>query len=232
MKHILLLHGALGAKDQFNGLAAALKNDHIVHVFNFSGHGGNDFAQGDFSISTFAHEALRFMNDQKIDSFSIFGYSMGGYAGMFAAKHFPQRIEKIITLATKFHWDQSVAAKEIKNLDPDIIEQKVPGFAEELKVRHAPQDWKQVVLKTKQMLLKLGEKNILNIEDYKEITTPSLLLLGDRDKMVSMDETVAVFKQLPAGQLGILPATPHSFEGADMEIVRTIINRFIYQPIP
>jgi pimeloyl-ACP methyl ester carboxylesterase len=231
MKHILLLHGALGSKDQFNELAAALKNDHIVHLFNFSGHGGDQF-HNEFSIPLFANEVVRFLNDTRIESSSIFGYSMGGYVGMYVAKHFPQRIEKLITLATKFRWDETIASREIKFLDADALEKKVPAFAEELQRRHAPGNWKDVLDRTKHMLLKLGEKNAISLEEYKDILTPSLLLLGDRDKMVSLEETVEVFKELHNGQLGILPATPHPFEQVNMQLLRTLINRFIYQPIP
>ena len=50
MKNIVLLHGAIGAKDQLQPLADLLKNDFIVHVFNFSGHGGKPFAEEHFSI--------------------------------------------------------------------------------------------------------------------------------------------------------------------------------------
>jgi esterase/lipase len=50
MKDILLLHGAIGAKDQLQPLADALKDRYIVHTLNFSGHGGEAFAKEDISI--------------------------------------------------------------------------------------------------------------------------------------------------------------------------------------
>ena len=106
-----------------------------------------------FSIPHFANDVLRFMNENKIEVPSIFGYSMGGYVGSYIAKHFPQRVEKLITLATKFNWDEKIAAREIKFLDVETIEQKIPVFAEDLQRRHAPQDWKLVIEKTRQMLL-------------------------------------------------------------------------------
>jgi hypothetical protein len=40
MQPILLLHGAIGAKDQLFPLADELAFDHKVHLFNFAGHGG------------------------------------------------------------------------------------------------------------------------------------------------------------------------------------------------
>ena len=231
MKHLLLLHGALGAKSQFKELLAIPGNFH-VHALNFSGHGGTDFPAGEFSMELFANDVLKYMDKERIESVSIFGYSMGGYVAMYLAKYHPGKVENVITLATKFHWDVTIAEKEAKMLDPQVMEQKIPAFAKQLQERHAPQDWKKVVEGTRKLLITLGAKNTLTIEDYKTITTPSLLLLGDRDKMVTLDETVAVYKNLSAGQLGIIPATPHPFELANAQLLAGYINRFIYQPIP
>ncbi len=51
---------------------------------------------------------------------------MGGYVALYLAKHHLQLVHKIFTLATKFHWDETVAANENKRLQPEGIEEKVP----------------------------------------------------------------------------------------------------------
>ena len=38
------------------------------------------------------------------------------------------------------------------------------------------------------------------------------VVLGDRDKMVTLDETLEVYKNLPNAQLAVLPNTPHPIE--------------------
>jgi len=73
-----------------------------------------------------------------------------------------------------------------------------------------------------------GEKqNALQPEDYTSINIPSLLLLGDRDKMVTADETIAVSQQLPAAQFSLLPNTPHPFEQVDISVLAQTIKDFI-----
>lgn len=49
MKKLLLLHGALGSKNQFKSLKEILKSDFDVYDFNFEGHGGL-VSDADFSI--------------------------------------------------------------------------------------------------------------------------------------------------------------------------------------
>ena len=93
MEHIILLHGATGNKEQFNKAEILNLAEHRVHSFNFSGHGGVPFSPDNFSIECFAKEVIDFMNEHKIDRANMFGYSMGGYVGMYLAVHYPDKIK-------------------------------------------------------------------------------------------------------------------------------------------
>jgi pimeloyl-ACP methyl ester carboxylesterase len=230
MKTLLLLHGAIGSSAQLETLKKQFESSYTVHTFNFPGHGGAAVPPV-FSIPLFANAVKHYIQEQALRRVSILGYSMGGYVALYLAKHHPELVEKVITLATKFEWDEAIAAKEIKMLQPEVIEQKLPAFAKTLEERHAPTDWKLVLDKTKDMLLGLGNQNALTLADYATIQTPVQVLIGDRDKMVSLEETVAVYKQLPNAQLGILPATPHPIEQVDAELLAFHIKRFIGGPL-
>jgi len=227
MENLLLLHGAIGAKDQLESLAERLSDKYTVHTFSFDGHGGMPFMAENFSIPLFAEEVLTYLNDNSISSVSIFGYSMGGYVAMYLARHQPTVIDRVITLATKFEWNETIAAKEIKMLDADIIQEKLPAFAAQLAKRHSPNDWKLVLEKTKNMMLQLGEKNALLPEDYKLIASTCLLLLGENDKMITKEETIAVQQALPHGEYRSLPGTPHPIEQVNMDILASLITEFV-----
>ena len=226
MHQLLLLHGAIGSSAQLQPLAERLGKAHHVHLFDLPGHGGKEFPPA-FSIKLFAESVKEHLDKSKLLKVSVFGYSMGGYVAMYLAKHYPALIDRVITLGTKFEWNEAIAEKELKMLQPEVIEDKLPSFAGSLKQRHAPQDWKLLLQKTASMLTELGKDNTLKLPDYPTIAHPSLLMLGDRDKMVTLEETVAVYKQLPAGQLAILPATPHPIEQVDIEQLSAHILRFI-----
>ena len=226
MKNILLLHGAIGAKDQLQPLADLLKNDFIVHVFNFSGHGGRPFVEEPFSIQAFATEVEEYLSTQKVDQAAVFGYSMGGYVALYLAKQQPQLFSEVVTLATKFHWDETIAAKEAAMLNAEVIAEKLPSFAEQLQQRHQPNDWKLVLEKTKAMLLQMGNKNPLQLIDYTAISTPVLLLLGDNDKMVTKEETEDVQKALPNSRFQLLENTIHPIEKVNLVLLADIIREF------
>lgn len=209
---LLILHGAIGASRQLRAIAAQLSAQYEVHLFDFPGHGGKELPEAPFSIQLFADAALEYIEVHRLQQLTIFGYSMGGYVAMYLAKHHPQYITRVITLGTKFHWDEATAAREIKMLDSTAITAKVPDFAAILADMHAPNDWKLILQRTADMLMAMGRDNPLKPDDYKDIKTDALIMLGDRDKMVTLEETVATYKALPEAKMAILPGTPHPVE--------------------
>ena len=224
--NLLLLHGAIGAAEQLNPLATGLRKDYTIHTLDFSGHGRKPFPEGPYSISLFAKDVLQYMDDHRLENTAIFGYSMGGYVGMYLARHYTERVSKLITLATKFHWDPTIAQRETQMINAEKLEEKVPAFAKTLEKRHELKDWKMVLKRTADLLTSLGENPPLKPDDYPAIATPTLLLLGDRDKMVSLEETQSTFKNLPNAQFGILPGTPHPIEQVDISLLASVLRHF------
>ncbi len=160
MKSIILLHGAIGAKDQLEPLAVELKQrDYNVYTLSFSGHGQMLF-QTEFGIKQFAHELSLFIKKNNLLQPTVFGYSMGGYVALYLAKQNPDLLGNIITLGTKFNWSPEIAQKEIRMLDSKTIIEKVPKFAETLKARHG-EDWEGLLKLTSDTMIALGNKNAL-----------------------------------------------------------------------
>ena len=225
MNHLLLLHGAIGSASQFASLRQKLENHYHLHVPDFPGHGGSPLPE-QFSIPLFSQFIKDYCQQNELERVHIFGYSMGGYVALHLARTETVLVERVITLATKFDWDPVIAEKEISMLQPDKIEAKLPDFATSLRERHAPENWKTVLEKTAQMLRDLGAANALVPPRWSEIQQHVLLVLGDRDKMVSQEETMAVYRQLQQGQYCVLPGTAHPIESVDPELIECIIRRF------
>lgn len=226
MMKLLLLHGALGSKKQFDELGKALQDSFRTHSINFSGHGGELLPGEPFSIKLFAGDVLKWMEINNTDKIDIFGYSMGGYAALYLAKKYPEKIGKIFTLATKFEWNEETSSREVKMLDAAKIMEKIPKFAMELAKRHAPENWETVMAKTAEMMINLGRKNTLTLDDYEQIENEVTLAVGDRDKMVTIEETIAVYRKLKNGRLLVLPNTPHPLEHVNMERLAYEIKKF------
>jgi len=225
MQNIILLHGAIGAKDQLEPLGVELKQQgYNVFTLSFSGHGQAPFATN-FGIEQFALELEQFIKENNLDKPTVFGYSMGGYVALYLAHRNPNILGNIITLATKFEWSPEIAQKEVKMLDSKTIMEKVPKFAEALQKRHG-QDWELLLQKTAEMMLSLGNKNALTLNNFTSIENKVLIGLADKDNMVSLEETTAVYKQLKNGAMYMLPNTKHPIETVDLGLLGRIIKQF------
>lgn len=216
--HIILLHGALGSMAQFEELTKALSKDYHVHAFNFIGHGGDTIPEK-MKMDDFVNQLESYIqqNISQNAGLTLFGYSMGGYASLLLASKNTCKIDRIITLGTKLLWDEEMAAIELKMLDSNIIEVKLPDFAKELERRHHPADWKLLLKRTGEMMMDLGINQYLNDEIYLQIKVPCKLMIGDKDKMVTLDETVNAFKRISGASLSILPYTQHPIEKVKLE---------------
>lgn len=219
---ILLLHGALGSKVQMEPIKKLLMEEFDVHAFNFSGHGGDESNEA-FSIDRFTQNVIDFMSANNIKCASIFGYSMGGYVALNLALKRPELVDTIVTYGTKFDWTETSAAKEVRMLNPDVIEEKVPRFAEKLKNDHSPSDWKVVMHKTAEMMLKMGGGEKISDADFSKIQQKITIAIGLEDTMVTVEESEYIASLIPSAQMLVLAGQPHPFEQVDREIIRRLI---------
>lgn len=225
MKELLLLHGALGSKEQFAGLETELADTFNVHTLNFSGHGKRPSHHHAFTIQNFTHEVLDWMNEHYIKTIDIFGYSMGGYVALWLARFYPERVGKIFTLGTKMKWSEVEAEKEIKMMNPEKVIEKVPVFAHDLAKRHGEHEWKSVMMKTAAMMKDLAHTH-LNDQDLIKIKHTILLGRGREDTMVTFEETDYVHHLLKNSEFKIYNDVLHPIEKVSIELLRKEFERF------
>jgi len=228
MQSILLLHGALGSGQDLKPLKACLQQFECdVHILTFSGHGGTEF-QTDFGISQFSKELEDYIHKNNLEKPLVFGYSMGGYVALYLALSRPDIFKKIICFGTKFEWTQEFVKKETILLDADLLLAKNPGFTQSLEFKHGAL-WKELLTKTSQMMHHLAANNLLHSENLAAIHTQILLGLGDKDKMVSLNETVNVFHSLPHAALFVLPKSKHPLEFVNIDLLSKICVDFLQE---
>lgn len=219
---LLLLHGALGSSHQFSKLTPLL-TEFSATAIDFEGHGGSPGPEY-FTLEGFKKNVLDWIDKEVDGSVDIFGYSMGGYVALFTALHHPERVGRIITLGTKFDWTPESAAKELRMLDPEKIEAKVPQFVEHLQRTHHPEDWKTILRKTGHFMQDLGNGACLKSEDLGRINIPVFIGLGDQDEMVGSKETQWAVSALQNAKLTVLKDTRHPIEKTEPEMMAAWIT--------
>lgn len=214
MANILLLHGAIGCNKQLQNIEQELhKQGHKVLNLNFPGHGDEEICKSDFSIEFFESSINAILETIEEEVF-IFGYSLGGYVALRLALQHPNKIKGIMCFGTILDWSPAQAEKQIAQIMPEKLKAKVPSFAQYLEKLHGSK-WESVLLNTHNLLKRLGENALLNNDSFETLTVPVILSLGDRDVIVSFEETINAYRHLKHGSMIVYPQTAHPIEKID-----------------
>lgn len=226
MKHLVLLHGALGSPEYFEKIKEALSGEYILHTLTFAGHAGTALPNDGLRMQNYVAQLVDFCDTLPSEPLAFFGYSMGGYVALAYAAQYPERVSAVMTLATKLQWSPEIAAREVKMLQPAAAQQKVPQFAAYLSGLHGSERWAPLMQRIADMLLALGENPLLTDVMLSKIHAPVQLMVGDKDNMVSIEETMQVYRSLKNATLAVLPNTVHPFEKINTPMLLQLMRDF------
>lgn len=223
---LLLLHGAMSASNQFDGLLPHLTNFE-VHRLNFEGHGDTPSGGRPFRAEHFVDNVLTYLDGAGLASVNVFGYSLGGFVASMVAHDYPERIGRIVTLGTKFVWDEATAQGAAKMMDVGTIKAKVPKFADALGQTHTALGWEAVVEQSAAMGFALAETGGLTADYMAELSTPVRVMIGDRDQTANLVESYNIYRSLAHGEFAVLPNTPHPLQKVDPALLVQLIEGFV-----
>jgi pimeloyl-ACP methyl ester carboxylesterase len=224
MLHLILLHGALGHSEIFEPFIEELSKYFIIHTPLFSGHGNIDLPENGITIEKYTEELAEYIKKENLKDVYIFGHSMGGYVALCYANQHPENVNSIMTLGTKFDWTEEQALKESKMLNPDVIAEKVPKYAALLENQHG-EKWRQLLPAIAEMMISLGKNPPLK-NNLTTINIPVQIMVGDQDNMVTLEESMEVYRSLPNAKLAVLPNTKHPMDKVRGNLLLNLMKDF------
>ncbi|WP_419494199.1 alpha/beta fold hydrolase [Chryseobacterium bernardetii] len=224
MLNLILLHGALGHSEIFTPYLNSLSTYFTVHTPLFSGHGHTDLPSDGISIEKYTQELTEYCIKNNLTDVYILGHSMGGYVALCYAMKHPENVNSIMTLGTKFEWNEEQALKESKMLNPEVILEKVPQYAQLLEKQHGSK-WKQLLPAIADLMIDLGKNPPLK-DHLASINTPVQIMVGDKDSMVTLEESAHVYRNLPKAKLAVLPETKHPMDKVRPNLLLSLIKDF------
>lgn len=226
MKQLMLIHGAIGGADQMVPLRELLIDDFEIHLLEFDGHGRSAEHGEPFTLQSFNDQLDEALNNVGHPT-HIFGYSMGGFIALLNLAHGNKHIASVSTLGTKMDWNEDIAIKETKHLNPIAIAEKVPKFAETLEKRHGVY-WPDVLNRTAAFMKVLGKSQPVQESVMKKVNVPVQLCLAENDSMVSMEETQMVHNWISGSMLQVIPNSKHPIEQVDLIALSNTIRSFVH----
>ena len=205
-----------------------LSQTHQVIVFDNRGAGRTDAPEQPYSTEDMAEDAIALLDKLGIDRTHILGFSMGGLIAQVLATKYPNRVRSLILAST--------AAKL-----PAITQQVIQGWAQLLKEKLRPSIRVKVQLPwlfTEQFLqnnTRLEELINLSLRypyqptvsgftgqvtacithnmqgQLSSITSPTLVLVGQADILISAQASQELALQIPNAELQTIANASHNF---------------------
>lgn len=217
---IIFIHGFVSSVVTFRRMMPYLSRHYSVVALDLPGFGKSEKCTSFvYSYENYARLIARCMEYFKLEKAVLAGHSMGGQIALYTARLIPERVEKLILLASSGYLDKAkawqryatylpfseLAAKYVvhKKTVPDylknvlydhsfITDQLIEAYGAPLKEKK----FYQALIR----LLRYREGD-LPAGELKRITTPALLIWGKEDRVVPFEIGKQLESDLPNARL-------------------------------
>jgi pimeloyl-ACP methyl ester carboxylesterase len=209
--NLLLLPGLLGTiQGQWRQFLKPLAEDYRVILVDLRGHGRSTNNAKTLKADRMMQDLFGLLDSLNVQSCHVSGYSIGGYLGLMMALNQPRRISTLLIHATKFFWTEDAVHKLQAQLNPDVMAEKVPAYADLLVKEHGARQWRDLVRQAGELVHSLS-KSGLTERMIGNLQCPTIVSVGDSDELVPLPEAYRLCKRIQNGKLLVLPGVHHPF---------------------
>lgn len=233
---LLLLHGIAGSSETWEPVMQLLQRGYTVLAPDFLGHGQSDKSLGDYSLGNHAAGMRDFLHLLGIERATVIGQSFGGGVAMQFAYQFPERCERLVlvdagglgrevswmlrlvTLPAAEYVFPVIFSKPIRNWGESIF-----GFFHDRGIRHARaiEMWRsyasltepanrQAFIRTMRAVIDPGGQSVSAMDRlYLAANMPTLIVWGDRDKIIPLVHAYKAHEAIPNSRLEIMQGVGH-----------------------
>ena len=197
---LVLIHGwSFDGEMVFYEIIPELSQRYRVIIPDHRNHGKSDRVRGSFDIEDLASELGAILSALGYDRVSLFGYSMGGMAAQVFAHRYPERVERLVLAGTaaypidRFRIGTRVAfwvGRALARLSKKEEAMVTYGYLNRRQtIDDSAQRWMWAALLNRDATLYYESGNAVWRFDARpwvgEITTPTMVIMPERDDVVS-----------------------------------------------
>jgi pimeloyl-ACP methyl ester carboxylesterase len=232
---LIVLHGAYMNIPSMGAIIPKLAETHKVYALELQGHGRTTDIDRPITYAALADDVAAFMDKIGLAKADVFGYSMGGQAGLLLAIRHPEKVNKLVAASVAYDlkgW-QPVYTAAIPQMTVEMI-LGMPFAEDYRRLAPNPNGFRALVEK----LIALEKEPMALGAEVKALKTPVLIIAGDADVM-TLEHSVALFKLLGGGAMGdmgtplaasrfaVLPATSHTAVITQPDLLHALIAPFL-----
>jgi pimeloyl-ACP methyl ester carboxylesterase len=206
---LVLLHGALGAVDPAvtSGWAALLPTlaaRYRTFSLEHRGHGRTGNPAGRLSYTRMASDIAAFIERLAIAPVHVAGFSDGATLGLALGMTQPALLRSLVCVGANYRVDDHLR-RGMEFFNAAALERESPQLAAELARRHDahhyPGYWRELVRQVRENV----ETELTWTEaDLRRIPVPTLLIMGEADFALSLEQMLSMRRTIPRSEMVIL----------------------------
>jgi pimeloyl-ACP methyl ester carboxylesterase len=207
---LILLHSASSSgREDYAAQVPLLRRSFRCYLPDARGHATTrwDAAKG-FRYDWLVDDVEAFADALGLATFHVMGFSMGGATALQLAARRPERILTLVVIGISPRREPRAAVAR-RMMDPAYIDRD-PAWASQLSRRHDPVQgagaWRRLM---PAIARDVAEQRLLEPAELIRIDAPTLVVVGDRDPFVPVDQAWALKRQLPNAHLFVAPDCGH-----------------------
>ena len=231
---LVLLHGGTATGRMWEKFVPTFSKHFKVIAPDSRGHGKTNNPSGMLSFRQLAEDTAGLIGVLGLEKPAICGYSDGGQTCLELGMRYPEVAGKLVMVGAHSQLQAAdiAALRDMGVEAPGVVDvQKFEKAAPDIVSRvrefssgHGPEYWKTFVKEISKMWL--TQLNY-TVEDYRKIATPTLILTGDRDPDVSLDDALEMYRLIPKAELAVVPSSDHYFMWSKAELFTGIVVDFL-----
>jgi len=232
---LILLHGGSSTLGEWQVHMPTFAERFRVFALDSRGHGKTDNPAGKLSYRMMGEDVAAFIETLELPRPFVCGYSDGGQIALELAIRRPGLARALMIGAAwyKFTEDyvnnlKSWGIKRPGEMDFDRLETDSADFVKLWKEGHQRDDdpnyWQKLLLQISEMWL---TPLYYTEADFHQITEPVLILIGDRDGMIPLEQAFEMYRMIPGAELAVLPNADHLGVVMKPEIFIHIMQEFL-----
>ncbi len=222
---LLFLHGGFGNIENFNIIVPKIERDFRIVGIDSRGHGKSTLGDEKLTYEIIQDDIEQILKHLEINELNIIGFSDGGVVAYRLATYADLKINKLITLGSRWHKDNVTETKNIlSGVDAKKWSEKFPETVREYEKLNPQPDFDSLVTNVVNMWLIADSYPNKDIENIKADT---LITRGDQDQLTKRKFVFEAAELIKNSNLSNIPFAGHAVHIDQPEITTITINKFL-----
>jgi pimeloyl-ACP methyl ester carboxylesterase len=224
---LLVLHGGFGTLEDIDQLLPELSLNFTLIGIDSRGHGKSSIGSENLTYARLQKDVEQILQHLNIEKLSIIGFSDGGIIGYRLAAFSDLKIEKLVTIGSRWHYNNVNDTRDIlQSVTGEGWKNKFPATFENYQKLNPEPDFEKLAVSLVRMWLDPEPSGYPN-EHIQKFTGQLLIIRGDNDPLLPLQAVIELKESVKNSSLLNVPFASHAAFATQAGIMKISLGHFL-----